>query len=34
VVNDHGQLRSYRVDRIAAIRPTMVQFTPKFRVEF
>jgi predicted nucleotidyltransferase component of viral defense system len=34
VVNDHGQLRGYRVDRIAAVRPTTVQFTPKFRVEF
>lgn len=34
VVNDYGELRSYRVDRIAAIRPTAVQFTPKFRVEF
>lgn len=34
VVNDQGELRSYRVDRIAAIRPTAVQFTPKFRVEF
>ena len=34
VVNDYGQLRSYRVDRIAGIRPTTVAFTPKFRVEF
>ncbi len=34
VVNDHGQLRSYRVDRIVGIRPTNVPFTPKFRVEF
>jgi predicted nucleotidyltransferase component of viral defense system len=34
VVNDYGELRSYRVDRIAAIRPTAVPFTPKFRVEF
>jgi predicted nucleotidyltransferase component of viral defense system len=34
VVNDYGELRSYRVDRIAAIRPTEVPFTPKFRVEF
>ena len=33
VVNDYVELRSYRVDRIAAIRPTAVQFTPKFRVE-
>jgi predicted nucleotidyltransferase component of viral defense system len=34
VVNDYGQLRSYRVDRIAGIRPTTISFTPKFRVEF
>jgi len=34
VVNDHGQLRSYRVDHIAAIRPTTFTFTPRFRVEF
>jgi predicted nucleotidyltransferase component of viral defense system len=34
VVNDIGRLRSYRVDRIAGIRPTTVTFTPKFRVEF
>ena len=34
VVNDHGQLRSYRVDRIAGIRPTTAPFTPKFLVEF
>jgi len=34
VVNDSGQLRSYRVDRIAGIRPTTVTFTPKYRVEF
>jgi predicted nucleotidyltransferase component of viral defense system len=34
VVNDYGQLRSYRVDRIAGIRPTTIPFTPKFRVEF
>lgn len=34
VVNDFGQLRSYRVDHIAAIRPTMTTFTPRFRVEF
>jgi predicted nucleotidyltransferase component of viral defense system len=34
VVNDYGELRSYRVDRIAGIRPTPVPFTPKFRVEF
>jgi len=34
VVNDHGQLRSYRVDHIAGIRPTVSTFTPRFRVEF
>jgi hypothetical protein len=34
VVNDRGQLRSYRVDRIAGIRPTTETFTPSFRVEF
>ena len=34
VVNDYGALRSYRVDRIAGIRPTSVSFAPKFRVEF
>jgi len=34
VVNDYGELRSYRVDRIAAIRPTAVPFNPRFRVEF
>jgi predicted nucleotidyltransferase component of viral defense system len=34
VVNDQGRLRSYRVDRIARIRPTAISFTPKFRVEF
>lgn len=34
VVNDSGMLRSYRVDRIAGIRPTAVTFRPRFRVEF
>lgn len=34
VVDDYGKLRSYRVDRIAGIRPTTVSFTPKFVVEF
>jgi predicted nucleotidyltransferase component of viral defense system len=34
VVNDYGELRSYRVDRIAGIRPTTSSFTPRFRVEF
>jgi predicted nucleotidyltransferase component of viral defense system len=34
LVNDLGRLRSYRVDRIAGIRPTGISFTPRFRVEF
>jgi predicted DNA-binding transcriptional regulator YafY len=34
VVNDRGQLRSYRVDRIARIRPTAETFTPTYQVEF
>jgi Nucleotidyl transferase AbiEii toxin, Type IV TA system/WYL domain len=34
VRNDRGQLRSYRVDRIASIRPTAESFTPRYRVEF
>lgn len=34
VVNDQGLLRSYRVDRIAGIRPTAITFTPTFQVEF
>jgi predicted nucleotidyltransferase component of viral defense system len=34
VVNDQGQLRSYRVDRIAGVRPTTESFQPRFRVEF
>lgn len=34
VVNDRGQLRAYRVDRIAAVRPTDESFDPKFLVEF
>ena len=34
VVNDYGQLRSYRVDRITGIRPAAETFTPKYRVEF
>lgn len=34
VVNDHGQLRSYRVDRIASIRPTIVPFRPRYQIEF
>lgn len=34
VVNDRGQLRGYRVDRIAGIRPTDEVFRPTFLVEF
>jgi predicted nucleotidyltransferase component of viral defense system len=34
VVNDRGQLRSYRIDRIARIRPTTETFTPSYQVEF
>ncbi|MEV5968141.1 hypothetical protein AB0L70_40620 [Kribbella sp. NPDC051952] len=34
VVNDRGQLRSYRLDRIAGVRPTSESFAPVFRVEF
>lgn len=34
VVNDYGALRSYRVDRIAGIRPTAAPFRPRYRVEF
>ncbi len=34
VVNDQGGLRSYRVDRIAGIRPTSTTFVPRFQVEF
>jgi predicted nucleotidyltransferase component of viral defense system len=34
VVNDWGQLRSYRIDRIARIRPTTETFTPSYQVEF
>lgn len=34
VVNDRGQLRGYRVDRIAGVRPTTEPFTPSFLVEF
>jgi len=33
VVNDVGQLRSYRVDRIAGIRPTSIPFIPRYQVE-
>ena len=34
VVNDRGQLRSYRIDRIARIGPTTETFTPSYQVEF
>ncbi len=34
VVNDQGQLRGYRVDRIAGVRPTSEPFVPRFLVEF
>lgn len=34
VVNDNGQLRSYRVDRIASIRPTTTTFNPRYQIEF
>jgi hypothetical protein len=34
VVNDRGQLRGYRVDRIAGARPTDESFQPRFLVGF
>jgi len=34
VVNDRGQLRSYRVDRIAGVRILDESFTPRYLVEF
>ncbi len=34
VVNDRGQLRGYRVDRVAGVRPTEETFVPQFLVEF
>ncbi len=34
VVNDRGQLRSYRVDRIAGARVTDAPFSPRYVVEF
>jgi predicted nucleotidyltransferase component of viral defense system len=34
VVNDQGQLRSYRVDRIAGVKPTDETFLARYRVEF
>lgn len=33
VVNNRGQLRSYRVDRIARARPTTFPFRPRYSVE-
>jgi predicted nucleotidyltransferase component of viral defense system len=34
VVNDHGESRSYRVDRIASAAATKETFTPRYLVEF
>ena len=34
VVDDRRQLRGYRIDRIAGIKPTTESFTPTYRVEF
>ena len=34
VVNDSGQLRGYRADRMVGARPTSVSFEPRFVVEF
>lgn len=34
VVNDRGQLRSYRTDRIRAAQVTDEPFVPRYRVEF
>lgn len=34
VVNDLGMLRSYRIDRIARIRPTSTPFIPRYQIEF
>lgn len=34
VVNDRDELRAYRVDRIAGVRPTSETFQPRFLVEF
>ena len=33
VVNQEGQLRSYRLDRIHSIRASNIPFTPKFKIE-
>jgi hypothetical protein len=34
VVNDRGELRGYRADRIVGVRPTDETFQPRFLVEF
>jgi len=34
VVNDRGQLRSYRVDRIAGVRILEESFVPRYLIEF
>jgi hypothetical protein len=34
VVNDRGQLRGYRIDRIVGVKPTDETFRPRFLVEF
>jgi hypothetical protein len=34
VINDRRELRSYRTDRIAGIKPTTETFTPTYQVEF
>jgi predicted DNA-binding transcriptional regulator YafY len=34
VVNDRGQLRSYRTDRITNVRVTDESFTPSYLIEF
>lgn len=34
VVNDRNELRGYRADRIAGVRPTGETFTPRYLVEF
>ncbi len=34
MVNDRGQLRAYRVDRIAGVRPTNETFQPRYLLEF
>ena len=34
VVNDRGELRRYRADRMAGVRPTGESFQPRFAIEF